>query len=234
MYATSSALRWKLTGTVDAPASRPPRWASTVSTRFSASTATRRSGPRSSSPSPLTTRLRMSFTCGPPERHVVVAQRHLVRTLGGELAGDEDHQSWPPAHAERSVRRHDEDRRALGAGALRAVRDPGPHPAQLARPVRALAVDDELAGLDDVQRVARVGVHAERGVGRERHLADRRVGADPAQVDVGLDVVVLEAGVLVVLDRPAADRRRRGHPSTLLGPDRLRACRALVTVIVVE
>ena len=61
-------------------------------------------------------------------------------------------------------------------------------------------------GLDDVQGVARVGVHAERGVGRERHLADGGIGADPAQVDVWLDVVVLEPGVLVVGDRPAADR----------------------------
>ena len=33
MYAVSSAVRWKLTGTVEAPASSPPRWASAVSDR---------------------------------------------------------------------------------------------------------------------------------------------------------------------------------------------------------
>ena len=31
--------------------------------------------------------------CGPAERDVVVAQRHLVRAFGGEPAGDKDHQS---------------------------------------------------------------------------------------------------------------------------------------------
>ena len=221
MYVTSSTLRWKLTGTVDAPASRPPRCASTVSTLFSASTATRRSGPRSSSPSPLTTRFRMSFDLGPAERHVVVAQRHLVWTLDGEVGGDEHHQCVPPPHPERSVGGHDEHHGAFAAGPLRAVGDPGAHPPQLARAVRALALDDELPGLDDVQRVARMRVHAERGVRGERHLAHGRVGADPAQEDVRLDVVVLEPSVLVIVDRPAADRVVGGHrrvPPSPAGP----------------
>ena len=33
---------------------------------------------------------------GPAERDVVVAQRHLVRALDGEVGGDEDHQSPCP------------------------------------------------------------------------------------------------------------------------------------------
>ena len=85
MYAASGAVRWKSTGTVEAPAGRPPRCASAVSAAFSPNTATRCSSPSSPRAPASRSRLAQRLSASSTSPHVYSRVARRARSRSGPL-----------------------------------------------------------------------------------------------------------------------------------------------------
>ena len=125
-----------MVGTVETPASSPPRWASTVSDTVLGEDRDPLLGAQIERPDAVGDPVERLVDLGPPEGHTVVAERDLVGSLVGQARGD----PAPPSGLDLADRIADVVGLALDP---RDVDDPGD---------RRLDVVLDLVGLDPVER----------------------------------------------------------------------------------